>query len=79
MGISFSGINAHYLFVLRVTLQSEFINTFDTKVADLFFSNRFIEFFHYIGEPTFVVSVAIVLIVYLAWKAKITVVYYLFC
>ncbi|KOS63305.1 phosphatase PAP2 family protein [Lysinibacillus agricola] len=57
-------------FVLRVTFQSKLINTFDTKMADLFFGNRFIEFFHYIGEPAFVVSVAIVLIVYLAWKVK---------
>lgn len=35
-----------------------------------FFGNRFIEIFHYIGEPKFVVAVAVVLMVYLAWKEK---------
>ncbi|MFJ7733929.1 phosphatase PAP2 family protein [Lysinibacillus sp. NPDC097231] len=55
-------------FVLRVTYQSNVIKNFDTKMADLFFDNRFLELFHYIGEPVFVVSVAIILIVYLAWK-----------
>lgn len=57
-------------FVLQGTFQSKLISTFDTKMADLFFGNRFVEFFHYIGEPVFVVSVAIVLIVYLAWNVK---------
>ncbi len=56
--------------VLRVSFQRESINTFDTKMADLFFGNCLIGFFHYLGEPAFVVSVAIVLIVYLAWKVK---------
>ncbi|WP_338652012.1 phosphatase PAP2 family protein [Lysinibacillus sp. Y5S-8] len=57
-------------FVLRATYQSEFMNTLDAKMAEIFFGNRFIEIFHYIGEPKFVVAVAVVLMVYLAWKAK---------
>ncbi len=57
-------------FVLRVTYQSETIQNFDTKMADILFGNRLIEVFHYIGEPLFVVSIAIVLMVYLAWKMK---------
>lgn len=57
-------------FVLRATYESEWIINFDNKMADLFFGNRFIEFFHYIGEPAFVVTVAILLVVYLAWKIK---------
>ncbi|QDQ01051.1 phosphatase PAP2 family protein [Lysinibacillus fusiformis] len=57
-------------FVLRATYQSETIQNFDTKMADILFGNRLIEVFHYIGEPLFVVSVAIVLMVYLAWKMK---------
>ncbi len=56
--------------VLRATYQKPFMNSFDAKVADIFLGNRFIEFFHYIGEPKFVVIVAVVLIVYLAWKVK---------
>ncbi|MGE7913430.1 phosphatase PAP2 family protein [Lysinibacillus xylanilyticus] len=56
--------------VLRVTYESKWIINFDNKMADLFFGNRFIEFFHYIGEPAFVVTVAILLVVYLAWKIK---------
>lgn len=56
--------------VLRAIYQKPFMNTFDAKVADIFLGNRFIEFFHYIGEPKFVVIVAVVLIVYLAWKVK---------
>lgn len=57
-------------FVLRATYQSEFMNTLDAKMAEIFFGNGFIEIFHYIGEPKFVVAVAVVLMVYLAWKAK---------
>ena len=56
--------------VLRVTYQSEFLKTFDAKMAELLFGNRFIEIFHYIGEPKFVVAVAVVLMAYLAWKVK---------
>ena len=52
------------------------MNTFDAKMAELF-GNRFIEIFHYIGEPKFVVAVAVVLMVYLAWKEKIIEVCYL--
>lgn len=57
-------------FVLRATYQSESIENFDAKMADILFGNRFIEVFHYIGEPIFVVAVAIILMVYLAWKMK---------
>lgn len=56
--------------VLRVTYQSRLMNTFDAKMAEILFGNRFIEIFHYIGEPIFVVAVAVVLMVYLAWKVK---------
>lgn len=56
--------------VLRATYQSQLMNTFDAKMAELLFGNRFIEIFHYIGEPKFVVAVAVVLMVYLAWKVK---------
>jgi len=56
--------------VLRATYQSQLMNTFDAKMAELFLGNRFIEIFHYIGEPKFVVAVAVVLMVYLAWKVK---------
>lgn len=57
-------------FVLRVTYQSETIRKFDSQMAEWLFGNKFIDLFHYIGEPKFVVCVAIVLIVYLAWKVK---------
>ena len=56
--------------VLRVTYQGETIFSFDTKMAETLFGISFIEAFHYIGEPNFVVGVAILLIVYLAWIAK---------
>lgn len=46
------------------------ILNFDKKVAEILFGNRYIEIFHYIGEPKFVVGVAIILILYLAWRAK---------
>ncbi|MFJ5767400.1 phosphatase PAP2 family protein [Lysinibacillus sp. NPDC093210] len=57
-------------FALRLTYQSDMILSFDKKVAEILFGNRFIEIFHYIGEPKFVVGVAIILILYLAWRAK---------
>ncbi|MEK5233667.1 phosphatase PAP2 family protein [Lysinibacillus sp. FSL K6-0232] len=56
--------------VLRATYQSDFVNKFDTSIAELLFGNRFIDVFHYIGEPQFVVAVAVVLMVYLAWRVK---------
>lgn len=55
---------------LQANFQSHSIENFDTKIAELFFGNRFIEFFHYIGEPAFVVFVALIVIVYLAWQVK---------
>lgn len=57
-------------FMLRLTYQGETIFSFDTKVADIVFGNQFIEAFHYIGEPSFVITVALILMVYLAWKVK---------
>ncbi|MGE7842927.1 phosphatase PAP2 family protein [Lysinibacillus sp. NPDC093712] len=57
-------------FALRLTYNSDMILSFDKKVAEILFGNRYIEIFHYIGEPKFVVAVAIILIVYLAWGAK---------
>ena len=57
-------------FVLRITYTSESIQTFDSQMADWLFGNKFIELFHYIGEPKFVVCIGILLIVYLAWKAR---------
>ncbi|MFJ7408401.1 MULTISPECIES: phosphatase PAP2 family protein [unclassified Lysinibacillus] len=57
-------------FALRVTYQSDMILSFDKKVAEILFGNRYIEIFHYIGEPKFVVGIAIILILYLAWRAK---------
>ncbi|WP_409367160.1 phosphatase PAP2 family protein [Lysinibacillus sp. 38-6] len=56
--------------VLRYTYQSETILRFDKKIADMLFGNPFIEVFHHIGEPKFVIWVAILLILYLAWLAK---------
>ncbi|KEK11290.1 phosphatase PAP2 family protein [Lysinibacillus fusiformis] len=55
---------------LKFTFRSDWMNKFDAKMADVFFGNQFIEVFHYIGEPIFVVIVAVLLIVYLAWKTK---------
>ncbi len=57
-------------FAFRLTYESDVILNFDKKVAEILFGNRYIEFFHYIGEPKFVVWVAIILIIYLAWIAK---------
>lgn len=57
-------------FVLRTTYQSEPIRAFDRQMAEWLFGNKFIELFHYIGEPKFVVCIGILLIVYLAWKAR---------
>ncbi|TKI71510.1 phosphatase PAP2 family protein [Lysinibacillus mangiferihumi] len=57
-------------FMLRLTYQGETILNFDTKVADILFGNPFIEAFHYIGEPSFVITVALILMVYLAWRVK---------
>lgn len=57
-------------FVLRITYTSESIQTFDSQMADWLFGNKFIELFHYIGEPKFVVCIGILLIVYLAWKVR---------
>lgn len=55
---------------LRATYESNFVNKLDTIIADVLFSNRLIDVFHYIGEPQFVVTVAIVLMAYLAWRVK---------
>ena len=57
-------------FVLRATYQGETVLKFDRQMAEWLLGNKFIEFFHYIGKSKFVVVVAIVLIVYLAWKVK---------
>ena len=57
-------------FVLRITYQSEHLRTFDSQMADWLFGNKFIELFHYIGEPKFVVCIGILLTVYLAWKVR---------
>lgn len=57
-------------FVLRITYQSELLRTFDSQMADWLFGNKFIELFHYIGEPKFVVCIGILLTVYLAWKVR---------
>ena len=57
-------------FALRLTYQSDMILSLDKKVAEILFGNWYIEIFHYIGEPKFVVGVAIILILYLAWRAK---------
>lgn len=57
-------------FMLRLTYQGETIFNFDTKVADILFGNPFIEAFHYIGEPSFLITVALILMVYLAWRVK---------
>ncbi|POZ54860.1 hypothetical protein LYSIN_03720 [Lysinibacillus sphaericus] len=57
-------------FMLRLTYQGETIFNFDSKVADVLFGNPFIEAFHYIGEPSFVITVALILMVYLAWRVK---------
>ena len=57
-------------FVLRTTYESEPIRAFDRQMAEWLFGNKFIELFHYIGEPNFVVCIGILLIVYLAWKAR---------
>ena len=57
-------------FVLRITYQSEPVRTFDSQMAEWLFGNKFIELFHYIGEPKFVVCIGILLTVYLAWKAR---------
>lgn len=56
--------------MLRLTYQGETIFNFDSKVADVLFGNPFIEAFHYIGEPSFVITVALILMVYLAWRVK---------
>ncbi|KOS66978.1 phosphatidylglycerophosphatase [Lysinibacillus contaminans] len=56
--------------VLRVTYQTEAVQKFDSQIAEWLFGNKFIDIFHYIGEPKFVVCVAIFLIVYLAWRVK---------
>lgn len=57
-------------FVLRATYQSETIQKLDSQMAEWLFGNKFIEMFHYIGEPKFVVCIGILLTVYLAWKAR---------
>ncbi|WP_107925395.1 phosphatase PAP2 family protein [Lysinibacillus parviboronicapiens] len=59
-----------FFFVLHASYQSKTIENFDAKMADILLGNRLIEVFHYIGEPIFVVCVAIVLMVYLAWQMK---------
>ena len=76
MGISISSFNVNCLYCIKSHLSKPLMNTFDAKMAELF-GNRFIEIFHYIGEPKFVVAVAVVLMVYLAWKEKIIEVCYL--
>lgn len=59
-----------FFFVLHASYQSKTIENFDAKMADILLGNRLIEVFHYIGEPIFVVCVAIVLMVYLVWQMK---------
>lgn len=56
--------------VLRVTYKGETIQRFDEQVAKLLLGNRFIDLFHYIGEPIFVIIVGIALTLYLAIVVK---------
>ncbi|MEO4054959.1 phosphatase PAP2 family protein [Solibacillus sp. CAU 1738] len=52
-------------FGLRITYNTPSIIAFDEKMSDLLEGNTFIIFFHYIGEPIFVVLVGLVLMIWL--------------
>ena len=51
-------------------LKSDWVNSFDQWGIDTFKGNSFLEPFHYIGEPIFVVIVAVILLVFLWFKAQ---------
>lgn len=70
MGISFSSFNVNCLYCIKSHLSKWVSENIWCKDGRASFGNRFIEIFHYIGEPKFVVAVAVVLMAYLAWKVK---------
>lgn len=51
--------------LIRFTYTSSFVNAFDENISAKLIGNPLIIFFHYIGEPVFVVVVALVLILWL--------------
>lgn len=51
--------------ILRITYTTPIINAFDDKISTILMDNQFIIFFHYIGEPIFVVIVALILLIWL--------------
>ena len=43
---------------------------FDEEIGEALIGNEFIRFFHYFGEPIWIMSAAVLLIVYLAFKSR---------
>lgn len=56
--------------VFGLNLESDWVKKFDQWGADSFKGNAFFEPFHYIGEPIFVVIVAVILLLILWFKAQ---------
>ncbi|MFC6041313.1 phosphatase PAP2 family protein [Paenisporosarcina macmurdoensis] len=46
----------------------EEMQEFDEKIGEVLIGNEFIRFFHYMGEPIWIASAALILIVYLAFR-----------
>lgn len=55
--------------ILRFSYSNTFFAAFDQLFSQWLYGNKLITFFHYIGEPVFVVIVALVLIVW-QWKKR---------
>lgn len=51
--------------VLFLNIKSNWVFNLDQWASDLLMDNKFLGFFHYFGEPAFVVVVAIVLLLVL--------------
>ena len=41
---------------------------FDTEIGEALIGNEFVRFFHYMGEPIWIASAALILIIYLAFR-----------
>lgn len=58
--------------VFAVSLDSNWVQRFDQWGVKMFEGNSFVEAFHYIGEPIFVVIIAIIILLILWFKSKNT-------
>lgn len=69
-GYGFAAVTLLFFISIYASLHTDFIANLDEGAKNLFYGNRFLAFFHYFGEPAFVVVVAIVLMLFLWLRAQ---------